>query len=93
MKILINNNTFYILNLILEDVGAIMQEVLYNIEIKRDESKFLGKIYSEIDGVKEFKNEHIDRLLSDMTVDMQLALDEFSNHSSNFEENIDEIFL
>ena len=68
-----------------------MQEVLYNIEIKRDESKFLGKIYSEIDGVKEFKNDHIDRLLSDMTVDMQLSLEGFSNHSSNYEEGIEEI--
>ncbi|UCF12416.1 MAG: hypothetical protein JSW06_10335 [Thermoplasmatales archaeon] len=62
-----------------------MQEVLYNIEIKRDENKYLGKIYSEIDGVREFKNEHIDRLLNDMTVDMQLTLDEFSNHSIIFE--------
>ena len=62
-----------------------MQEVLYNIEIKRDENKYLGKIYSEIDGVREFKNEHIDRLLNDMTVDMQLTLDEFSNHSISFE--------
>jgi len=68
-----------------EDEGAIMQEVLYNIEIKKDESKYLGKIYSEIDGVREFKNEHIDRLLNDMTVDMQLTLDEFSNHSTSFE--------
>lgn len=62
-----------------------MQEVLYNIEIKRDENKYLGKIYSEIDGVREFKNEHIDRLLNDMTVDMQLTLDEFSSHSIGFE--------
>jgi len=62
-----------------------MQEVLYNIEIKKDESKYLGKIYSEIDGVREFKNEHIDRLLNDMTVDMQLTLDEFSNNSTSFE--------
>ena len=70
-----------------------MQEVLYNIEIKKDKSKFLGKIYSEIDGVKEFKNKHIDRLLCDMTVDMQLALDEFSNHLVSFEEGVEEAFL
>jgi hypothetical protein len=68
-----------------------MQEILYNIEIKRDQSKFLGKIYSEIDGVKEFKNDHIDRLLSDMTVDMQLSLEGFSTHCTNYEEGIEEI--
>ena len=32
-----------------------MEEVLYNIEIHKDESKYLGRIYSDIDGVKEFK--------------------------------------
>ena len=63
-----------------------MQEVLYNIEIKKDESKYLGKIYSEIDGIKEFKNDHIDRLLNDMTFDIQLNLEEFNNHITIFEE-------
>lgn len=69
-----------------EDEGVIMQEVLYNIEIKKDESKYLGKIYSEIDGIKEFKNDHIDRLLNDMTFDIQLTLEEFNNHTTIFEE-------
>jgi len=56
-----------------------MEEVLYNIEIHRNEGNFLGKIYSDIDGVKEFENNRIDRLLRDIIVDMQLANDdEFS---------------
>jgi hypothetical protein len=63
-----------------------MQEVLYNIEIKKEESRYLGKIYSEIDGVKEFKNDHIDRLLNDMSFDIQLTLDGFDNHTTIFEE-------
>jgi hypothetical protein len=36
----------------------------------------MGKIYSDIDGVKEFENNRIDRLLRDIIVDMQLALDD-----------------
>jgi hypothetical protein len=60
-----------------------MEEVLYNIEIHRDEGNFMGKIYSDIDGVKEFENNRIDRLLRDIIVDMQLALDdEFSSRTT-----------
>ena len=68
-----------------------MEEVLYNIEIHKDLGEFLGKIYSDIDGVKEFKNERIDRLLRDIIFDMQLALDEFSNRSADFAEGPDEV--
>jgi hypothetical protein len=68
-----------------------MEEILYNIEIHKDSEQFLGKIYSDIDGVKEFKNDRIDRLLRDIIFDMQLALDEFSNRSAEFGENIEEI--
>ena len=68
-----------------------MEEVLYNIEIHKDVSGYLGKIYSDIDGVKEFNNEHIDRLLRDIIFDMQLALDEFSNRSADFGDAIEEV--
>jgi len=68
-----------------------MEEVLYNIEIHKDTGGYLGKIYSDIDGVKEFNNEHIDRLLRDIIFDMQLALDEFSNRTADFAENVEEI--
>jgi hypothetical protein len=57
-----------------------MEEVLYNIEIHRNEGNYMGKIYSDIDGVKEFENNRIDRLFQQMIEDMQLALDdEFSS--------------
>ena len=65
-----------------------MEEVLYNIEIHKDKSSYLGKIYSDIDGVKEFENDRIDHLLRDIIVDMQLALDEFSNRTADFSEGI-----
>jgi hypothetical protein len=71
--------------------GSIMEEVLYNIEIHKNLGQYLGKIYSDIDGVKEFNNEHIDRLLRDIIFDMQLAYDEFSNRTADFSENIEEI--
>jgi len=56
-----------------------MEETLYNIEIHKDEDGFLGRLYSDIDGVKEFKNDHLDDLLRDITIDMQLALEGFSS--------------
>jgi hypothetical protein len=56
-----------------------MEETLYNIEIHKDEDGFLGRLYSDIDGVKEFKNDHLDELLRDITIDMQLALEGFSS--------------
>jgi len=71
-----------------------MEEVLYNIEIHRNEGSYMGKIYSDIDGVKEFENNRIDRLLRDIIVDMQLALDdEFSTRmtSADLQEFTDEI--
>ena len=68
-----------------------MEEILYNIEIHRDQEKYLGKIYSDIDGVKEFNNDRIDRSLRDIIFDMQLALDEFSNRTADFSEGVEEI--
>lgn len=63
-----------------------MEETLYNIEIHRDEEGYTGKIYSDVDGVKEFKNDQLDKLLRDITLDMQLALEEFSNRTTEFTE-------
>ncbi len=68
-----------------------MEEVLYNIEIHKNEASYMGKLFSDIDGMKEFENDRIDRLLRDMIVDMQLAFDEFSNRSSDFSDGIEDI--
>ncbi len=61
-----------------------MEETLYNIEIHKDENGYLGKLYSDVDGVKEFKNEYLDKLLRDITIDMQLALEEFANRTHDY---------
>jgi len=66
-----------------------MEETLYNIEIHKEEGGYLGKLFSDVDGVKEFKNEYLDQLLRDITIDMQLALDEFSNRADNFSDGIE----
>ena len=68
-----------------------MEEVLYNIEIHKNEGRYLGRIYSDVDGVKEFKNERIYDLLRDITFDIQLALEEFSNRSADIFEVHEEI--
>lgn len=60
-----------------------MEETLYNIEIHKDENRYIGKLFSDVDGVKEFKNEYLDQLLRDITIDIQLALDEFSNRTAD----------
>ena len=67
-----------------------MEEILYNIEIHKGEGNYMGKIYSDIDGVKEFKNERIYDLLRDITFDIQLALEEFSNRSADSFESQEE---
>jgi hypothetical protein len=61
-----------------------MEETLYNIEIHKNTNGYLGKLFSDVDGVKEFKNEYLDQLLRDITIDMKLALEEFSNRTAEF---------
>jgi len=65
-----------------------MEETLYNIEIHKADYGYIGKLFSDVDGIKEFKNEYLDQLLRDITIDMQLALDEFSNRTSDFNDKL-----
>lgn len=66
-----------------------MEETLYNIEIHKDENGYLGRLFSDIDGMKEFKNMYVDELLKEITNDMQLAFEEFSNRSADFADSQD----
>ncbi len=68
-----------------------MEEVLYNIEIHKDEDRYLGKIYSDIDGMKEFENQKIYDLLRDITFDIELALEEFTSRSEDILEPQEEV--
>jgi hypothetical protein len=63
-----------------------VEETLYDIEIHRGEDVYIGRLFSDAEGTKEFKHEHLDQLLRDITIDLQLALDEFSQRQSDFSE-------
>lgn len=67
-----------------------MEETLYDIEIHKGKDMYIGKIFSDADGVKEFRNEHLDQLLRDITIDIQLALEEFANRSTVFTETMED---
>ncbi len=66
------------------------EETLYDIEIHRRDNDYVGKIFSDADGVKEFRSEHLDQLLRDITIDMQLALDEFGSRQAGLSEVLQE---
>ena len=48
-----------------------MEEALYGIEIQKDGNLYLGKIYSDVGGLKEFKSYRIESLLRDITYDIR----------------------
>jgi hypothetical protein len=64
-----------------------MEEILYGIEIHKGDGKYLGKLFSDGNSVKEFINDNLDRLLRDMTIDMQLALEEYSNRTNDLSDS------
>ena len=64
-----------------------MEEMLYGIEIHKGDGKYLGKLFSDGNSVKEFTNDNLDRLLRDMTIDMQLALEEYSNRTNELSDS------
>ena len=64
-----------------------MEEILYGIEIHKGDGKFLGKLFSDGNSVKEFTNDNLDRLLRDMTIDMQLALEEYSSRTNELSDS------
>ena len=66
-----------------------MEELLYSIKINKDTDKniFLGKIFTNDNNLKEFKNYKIDLLLKDLANDVQLKFETFSNSSMIFTEN------
>ncbi len=65
-----------------------MEETLYDIEIHKKEDGFIGKLFSDADGIKEFHNEHLDLLLRDITLDMQLALEEFQQRQAEISDQM-----
>jgi hypothetical protein len=64
-----------------------MDEILYSIEIYKDDSDFYGKIFSDNNEIKEFKNKNIDELLRDIILDIELDHDESSSRHKDFFED------
>jgi len=67
-----------------------MEETLYDIEIHRGDDRYIGKIFSDSDGIKEFTSEHFDQLLRDITIDIQLTLEDFTHHRTNFPDSLED---
>ena len=67
--------------------GIIMEEPLYGIEIQKEGDIYLGRMYSDGGGVKEFKSHKIDLLFRDMIYDMRLAFGEFCNRDVEYTED------
>ena len=65
-----------------------MEETLYDIEIHKKKDGYLGKLFSDVDGIKEFENEHLDLLLRDITLDMQMALEEFQQRQAELSDHV-----
>ncbi len=64
-----------------------MDEILYRIEIYRNDTDYFGKIFSNNNEVREFHNKNIDDLLSDIIFNIELDHDESSNRSKDFFED------
>ena len=64
-----------------------MDEILYRIEIYRNGTDYLGKIFSNNNEIKEFHNKNIDDLLRDIILDIELDHDESSKRSKDFFED------
>jgi hypothetical protein len=64
-----------------------MDEILYRIEIYRNDTDYFGKIFSNNNEVREFHNKNIDDLLRDIVFNIELDHDESSKRSKDFFED------
>jgi len=61
-----------------------MEEILFTIKLYKDNNTFIGKMFSDIDGEKNFENDRLDCLLRDIINDIQLNLDESNNEFGDY---------
>lgn len=55
--------------------GIIMEDVLCNIELVKDNNNFIVRIQSEYGGTREYKSSNIEEVLEQMTMDLQEEFD------------------
>lgn len=70
-----------------------MEEQLCRVEIVKDprRDEYVAKVYSEYEGIKEFRHRNLDTLLRELTVDLEFSYGEAvrskgSETPPNFEE-------
>jgi hypothetical protein len=70
-----------------------LEEQLCRVEINKDprRDEYVAKVYSEYDGVKEFRHRSLDNLLRELTVDLEYSYGEAVRRSGtetppNFDE-------
>jgi hypothetical protein len=67
-----------------------MDELLYSIEILKDTSGYYGKLFNDTMGeIKEFHSNDVERLLRDITVEIELDFGVSSGHSKDEYEETD----
>ena len=55
-----------------------LEEPLCRVEIEKDprRDEYVAKVYSEYEGVKEFRSRNLDHLLRELTVDLEYSFGE-----------------
>jgi uncharacterized lipoprotein YajG len=66
-----------------------MEELLYSIKIYKNDTDYLGKIFSNNNEIKDFHSKNIDDLLRDIIADMELDHEESSKLPKDFFEDIE----
>lgn len=58
--------------------AVLLEEQLCRVEIVKDprRDEYVAKVYSEYDGIKEFRNRSLDTLLRELTVDLEFSYGE-----------------
>jgi hypothetical protein len=64
-----------------------MEELLYSVEIYKNDTDHSGKIFSNNNEIKEFHSKNIDDLLGDIIADIELDHEAPSNCSKDFFED------
>ena len=64
-----------------------MEEILYSVEIYKNDMGYSGKIFSNNNEIKEFHSKNIEDLLRDIIADIEFDHEESSNRSKDFFED------
>lgn len=70
-----------------------MEEHLARVEIhKHDDGTFTASLWSETEGLKELRAQHMETLLRELTMDLEFAAGEHANEGRGLEFSAEEEF-